>query len=185
MGQDFACNTFLIFECQVSRKVRAVFDNRFLRVRGFAVNQAHVADQLVPGLAIYVAVFSSINCGQLPFLLPGKRATAATGPGIQLYPSFSCATLRAASAGAQAFPAIAISRYSSARASVSWFRISSSFLTSSQRWASSFLASVSSEPASARDNLSAIDPTSLSNCLRLSKSLSRTLTHRGRNSGTM
>src|SRR2546429_7221950 len=55
----------------------------------------------------------------------------------------------------------------------------------SWRWDSDFLASTSNARASARESLSAIAPTALSNCLRLSRSLSRTLTQSGRNSGTM
>ena len=128
---------------------------------------------------------SSSRETEMPVRESGRGATAATGPGIHPCVSFSATTRRAASAGAHDFPPIEISRYSSARASINCFRTSSSFLRASWCSLSSFFASISSEPASARDNRSAIEPTALSNCFRLSRSLSSTLTHSGRNSGTM
>jgi len=37
------------------------------------MNAADEADQLVPGLAVCVAVFACVNRSQLPFVLAGKR----------------------------------------------------------------------------------------------------------------
>src|SRR5207249_12317264 len=73
MSEDFARDTNLIFVGHVVRKMRTMLDERFLRLGGFAVNETDEADQLVPGLAVRVAVLSSVNCGELPFFLPGKR----------------------------------------------------------------------------------------------------------------
>src|SRR5437879_4658086 len=73
MSEDFAGDALLILVGQVVRKMRTMLDERFLRLRGFAVNETDEADQLVPGLAVRVAVLSSVNCGELPFFLLGKR----------------------------------------------------------------------------------------------------------------
>src|SRR5260370_40719159 len=67
MAQDFACRVFLILERGIAKDLRAKFDKRFLRVCSFAMNAANKADQLVPRLAVYVAILSCVNRSPLPF----------------------------------------------------------------------------------------------------------------------
>src|SRR6266700_6182512 len=73
MAQDFACRVFLILERGIAKDLRAKFDKRFLRVCRFAMNAANKADQLVPRLAVDVAILSRVNRCQLPFVPAGKR----------------------------------------------------------------------------------------------------------------
>ena len=73
MGEDFASDAFLILARDVARKMRAMFDERFLRLCRFAVYETDKADQLIPRLAVRVAVLSGINCRELPLFFPGKR----------------------------------------------------------------------------------------------------------------
>ena len=70
MAEDFARDALLIFERMFRRKLWAVLDEGFLGVGGFAVNQADEADQLIPGLAMRVPIFPSVNRGELPLFLP-------------------------------------------------------------------------------------------------------------------
>src|SRR5258707_15042 len=73
MGEDFVRDALLILERMLTRKLRAIFEEGFLRVGGFAMNEADEADQLVPRYAVRVAIFSSVNGGKLPFFIAGKR----------------------------------------------------------------------------------------------------------------
>src|SRR5207249_10729338 len=73
MSEDFAGHALLILVGQVVRQMRTMLDERFLRLGGFAVNETDEADQLVPGLAVRVAVLSGVNRGEFPLFLPGKR----------------------------------------------------------------------------------------------------------------
>src|SRR2546427_3561760 len=87
MGEDFARDAILILERMFTRKLWAEFKERFLRVGGFAVNAADEANQLVPGLAVRVAVFASVNGGELPLFFSRKRLdglSQAGGEGFQL-----------------------------------------------------------------------------------------------------
>ena len=72
MAEDFTSDALLIFKSILSGKLRPVLDEGFQRVGGFAVNEADEADQLVPGLAMRVAVFGGVNGRELPFLFPGE-----------------------------------------------------------------------------------------------------------------
>src|SRR5213080_914373 len=76
MSEDFAGDALLILVGQVVRKMRTMLDERFLRLGGFAVNETDEADQLVPGLAVRVAVLSGVNRGEFPLFLPGSGSTA-------------------------------------------------------------------------------------------------------------
>ncbi len=73
MDEDFAREAFLILERMLMRKLWAEFEERFLGGGGFAVNAADKADQLVPGLAVCVAIFAGVNGGKLPLFFSGKR----------------------------------------------------------------------------------------------------------------
>ena len=73
MDKDFARDAFLILKRKLRRKFRTVFDERLLRVGGFAMNETHETDQLVPGLPMGVAVFSGVNSGELPLVFSGER----------------------------------------------------------------------------------------------------------------
>src|SRR4029077_669431 len=87
MGEDFARDAFLILERMSTGKLRAEFEERFLRVGGFAMNAADETNQLVPGLAVGVAVFAGVNGSELPLLFSGKRLDGlgqARGEGFQL-----------------------------------------------------------------------------------------------------
>ncbi len=66
MVEDFARNALLILECVFTRKLRAEFEERFLRAGGFAVNAADKANQLVPRLAVCVTVLARVNGSELP-----------------------------------------------------------------------------------------------------------------------
>src|SRR5260370_15799621 len=73
MGEDLARDALLIFERKLTRKLRAVLEERFLRVRSFAMNEADRTDQLVPGLAVRGAIFAGVNGGQLSLFFSRKR----------------------------------------------------------------------------------------------------------------
>src|SRR5439155_8657242 len=73
MSDDFARDANLIFAGHVVRKMRTMFDEGFLRLGRFAMYDSYEADQLVPGLAVRVAVLSGVNRGEFPLFLPGKR----------------------------------------------------------------------------------------------------------------
>ena len=73
MGEDFASDALLIFVRRITRELRSVLDERFLRVGGFAMNEADEADQLIPGPAMRVSVFAGVNGGKLPLIFSGKR----------------------------------------------------------------------------------------------------------------
>src|SRR5262249_36214800 len=69
MSKDFASNVFLIFCGNVARSFRTIFNERLLRVRRFAMNTPHEADQLIPRLAMHVPVSARIHRSQFPFVL--------------------------------------------------------------------------------------------------------------------
>src|SRR5882672_3726467 len=73
MGENFAGDALLVFKREIVCKLRAVLDERFLRVGGLAVDEAHKADQLVPRFTMAVAVLPRVNCGEFPLLSSGKR----------------------------------------------------------------------------------------------------------------
>src|SRR5260370_14697406 len=86
MDEDFAREAFLILERMLMRKLWAEFEERFLGGGGFAVNAADQADQLVPGLAVCVAIFAGVNGGQLPLFFSGKRVDSLVRVVVQDFP---------------------------------------------------------------------------------------------------
>src|SRR5215831_5964975 len=110
----------------------------------------------------------------------GREAPRMTGDGTHEQRFSSFATHRAASDGAQDLPAITISRYSSARALESSSRRERSVSCNSPRCEDRESASWARLPRSSCERRAAIVPTALSSWFLLSKSLSRTLTHKGR-----
>src|SRR5438309_6312927 len=73
MRNNFAGNAFVIFMSGVVSEVGAIFDQGFLGVGCFAVNETDETNQLIPRLAMNVSVLASVDGGEFPFLLPGKR----------------------------------------------------------------------------------------------------------------
>src|ERR1700722_181883 len=71
--EDFAGDTLLFFDGGRTVALGAVFDERFLRVCGFAMNQPHGANELIPGLAVHVTIFAGVHRGEFPFVIAGKR----------------------------------------------------------------------------------------------------------------
>src|SRR5260370_22668894 len=73
MDEYFAREAFLILERMLMRKLWAEFYGRFLGGGGFAVNAADKADQLIPGLAVCVAIFAGLNGGEAPLFFSGNH----------------------------------------------------------------------------------------------------------------
>src|SRR5262249_36947017 len=73
MPKDFSGDVLLILCHCDTGSFRAVFHERFLRVRGLAMNEPHETNQLIPRLAMHVAIPTGINGGQFPFVLAGQR----------------------------------------------------------------------------------------------------------------
>src|ERR1700730_16851394 len=56
MREDFAGNALLLFGSGIVASFRSVLNERFLGICGFAMNQPHEADELVPRLPVRLAV---------------------------------------------------------------------------------------------------------------------------------
>jgi len=56
--------------------MRTMFDEGFLRLGRFAMYDSYEADQLVPGLAVRVAVLSGVNRASFHFSFPESGSTA-------------------------------------------------------------------------------------------------------------
>src|ERR1700730_9313419 len=83
MREDFAGNAFLVFYRRLAGSLRAVLDERFLRVCGLAMNQPHGADELVPGLPVGVAVSASLQRRALPLVSAEKGLDRLNQSGSQ------------------------------------------------------------------------------------------------------
>src|SRR5712664_828982 len=72
MRQDFARDALLLFNRRIDGSFRPILDERFLRIRGLAMNQPHEADKLIPGLPVRVTVLAGVNRRQFPLVFAGK-----------------------------------------------------------------------------------------------------------------
>src|ERR1700730_4272216 len=95
MREDFAGNAFLVLYRRLAGSLRAVLDERFLRVCGLAMNQPHEADELVPGLPVRVAVSARVNRREFPLVFARKRLCRLSQSGSQPF-YFSGRALRSA-----------------------------------------------------------------------------------------
>src|SRR6266403_1691421 len=85
MRQDFAGNAFLLSDRRKVGSFRAVLEERLLGVCGFAMNQSHEANELVPRLPVRVAVLAGVNRGEFPLVFAGKRLDRRSQSGRQSF----------------------------------------------------------------------------------------------------
>src|SRR6516225_467582 len=73
MRDEFASNTFLFPHRTVTGGLGTKFEEGFLSICGFPMNQSYERDQLVPWLAVHVPIFAGVDRRQLPLLSARKR----------------------------------------------------------------------------------------------------------------
>ena len=72
VSEDFSGDALLILERMLMRKLRAEFEEGFLRVGGLVMNEVDEADELISRLVVGVVVLAGVNGGELPFIFPGE-----------------------------------------------------------------------------------------------------------------